>query len=269
MTVWYSIRGIRYGGEMPHFFDPKDFPWVEHLREHREVILEELSALMALDDKALQPYFNQGLVHPRRSWKSMGFYFWSLRMHRNCEACPRIAALLDSIPHLTAASLSVLEPHANINPHHGDTDAIVRGHLGLVIPAGLPDCGFQVGPEIRAWKEGEVLLFCDAHIHTAWNNTDQRRLLFLFDVMRPEFVGQTRSVCANVLASITLQWVYQRLRWLERSSGRVHHLLHGVLRGILRGVLPVQRSLRVLARLWFRPASAARPPGMLEEGRDG
>jgi len=256
-TPWYSIYGIRYAGGDPYFFDRARFPWVDRIRSHREMILEELTALMARDETALRPYFNLDMAYPPRSWKSVGFYFWKLRMHRNCEACPRISALLDTIPNLTAASLSVLEPNCNINPHHGDTNAIVRGHLGLSIPAQLPDCGFQVGPEIRPWTEGDVLLFCDAHTHSAWNHSNRRRLLFLFDVVRPEFAAETDAVCANVLASLLLQWVYQRFRQLQRSPGRLHHVLHRLLRLIVRGCLPLQRRFRVVAPLLFRPAASS------------
>jgi len=257
---WYLIRGGRYPGEEPFFFEPHEFPWVKTISQHKDVILEELGALMARDEARLLPHFRKVMVHPPRSWKSIGFYHWKFREHRNCSACPRITTMLDGIPHLTAASLSVLGPNSNINPHQGDTNAIVRGHLGLSIPASLPDCGFQVGSEIRPWTEGEFLLFCDAHTHSAWNHTDRRRLVFIVDVMRPEYQDRTNRICAHVMAAIQLQRVYQRFPWLERGSGRLHHVLHTVLRQLARLALPLQRGLRWFAWLRYRPIAHSRAP---------
>lgn len=259
---WFLVQGGRYPGDEPFFFDPAQFPWVETLRRHKQVIAEELSALLARDESVLVPHFRRVMVHPPRSWKSIGFYHWRFREHRNCEACPRTTAVLDSIPHLTAASLSVLEPNSNINPHQGDTNAIVRAHMGLSVPAALPDCGLQVGSEIRPWVEGELLLFCDAHTHTAWNHTDQRRLVLIVDVMRPEYQHRTDAICARVMAAIQLQRIYQRLPWLERRSGRWHRVLHGVLSHLARMVLPLQRRFR-----WPRERPVRTPALPSEMGR--
>lgn len=241
--LWYMVYGGRFLGSEPRFYNPDDFPWVKTFEQNATVILDELRELLAKDADRLQPYFNNVMVFPPKHWKSIGFYFWGLTLHRNCRKCPRIHKVLKSIPHLTAASLSVLEPMSNINPHQGDTNAIVRGHLGLVIPAGLPDCGFQVCDEIRGWEEGKMLLFCDAHTHTAWNQTAQRRLIMIIDVMRPEFASRTDAICSHVLASIGLQMAYQRLKFLNSLPGRMKFVLHFLMRTVLRVVLPLQRRI--------------------------
>lgn len=64
--------------------------------------------------------------------------------------------------------------------------AIFRCHLGLKIPGEAPECCFTVGPESRSWEEGKVLMFCDAHRHTAVNYTDTVRFIVNFDVIRPK-----------------------------------------------------------------------------------
>jgi aspartyl/asparaginyl beta-hydroxylase (cupin superfamily) len=240
---WYEIFGGRYPGTEPFFFDPADFEWTTILRDNWQVIRDEMQQLLENEPSVLRPYFSETLVYPPRQWKTIGFYFWKWRLHGNCARCPRTVEILDSIPYLTGGSLSILEPGANINPHQGDTNAQIKGHLALSIPARLPDCGFQVGDDIREWHEGELLLFCDAHRHCAWNHSTQRRFVFIIDVIRPEFAHRTNAICAHVLASTALQVVYQRVGWLNRLPGRVHHLLHFFLRGALRAALPVQRRL--------------------------
>ena len=95
---------------------------------------------------------------------------------------------------------SRLEPHTQIKEHHGETNAIMRCHFGIEIPAGLPDCGMKVANEEREWQEGKWLFFNDAQHHTAWNNSDKRRILLIIDVIRPEFLSRKNYICARVLA---------------------------------------------------------------------
>ena len=237
---WYEIYGGRYTADDPYFFDENDFTWTKTLKENWQIIRDEMLQLLAEQPNQLKPYFSENLVFPPKHWKTAGFYFWKWRVHSNCNQCPKTMEILDSIPNLTGGSLSILEPGANINPHQGDTNAHVKVHLGLVIPADLPDCGFQVGDDIRAWNEGELLLFCDAHRHTAWNHSKQRRLIFIIDVIRPEFVNQTKSICIHVLATSMLQLLYQNFGWLKQLPGKVHHILHFFIRIGMRVVLPIQ-----------------------------
>ena len=226
---WYVGAGGRYAGPEPAFFDPADFPWVPLLEENWRVIRDELTGLVNAQDQRLQPYFSRSLPFPPGGWKTMGLLFWGWRLHRNGRACPRTLAILRNIPHLVSASLSVLEPGANINPHQGDTNAVVRVHLGLVIPAGLPDCGFQVLDDIRSWQEGKTLLFCDAHSHTVWNQTDRRRLILLLDVLRPDFADQSATVCTTVLSGNVLQMLEQRFPVLKALPGDTRRRLQSVL----------------------------------------
>jgi aspartyl/asparaginyl beta-hydroxylase (cupin superfamily) len=226
----YMIYGGRFSGSEPFFYDPKDFSWVKQLEENWSIIQEEAQALLKQHPNRLQPYFNQALSFPPEHWKTLGFYFWKYKFDDNCRECPRTVRILESIPNMTAGSLSVLEPGSNINPHYGDTNAIIRVHLGLSVPAPLPDCGFQVGDEVREWKEGRALLFCDTHYHSAWNKSDQRRLVLIVDVMRPEFADQTDTICVHVLTSMFLQSLYQRLPWLHVMPGWLLGAAHFLMR---------------------------------------
>lgn len=244
---WYNFFGGRYNRSEPWFYNPADFPWTKILEDNAAVIREEVFQLLEEDAKPLKPYFiNKGMAFPPKHWKTMGFLFWKFRMHRNCRKCPKTTRILESIPHLTAGSLSVLEPRSNINPHQGDTDAIVRCHLGLSIPGKIPECGFQVGKEIHSWEEGKTLPFCDAHTHTAWNQTDQRRIIMILDVVRPEYAHATNTICSHVLASSVVQMMYQGLPWLNRAPGWVKWALYSLSRFAIRLLLPIQRRLPFL-----------------------
>ena len=242
---WYNEFGGRYTGGQPFFYERKELPWVRILEDNWQVMRDELIRLMESRPERLRPYFiNQAMSFPPRRWKTMGLYFWKYTMRENCRECPETVRILRSIPGLTSFSLSVLEANSNINPHQGDTDAIYRCHVGLSIPAGLPECGFQVGTEIRAWKQGEALPFCDANTHTAWNNTSERRLVLIADVVRPEYLDQQNQICARVLASSLLQMLYERFSFLRLRTGYTRKALYTLLSFVIRIVLPLQSSLK-------------------------
>lgn len=62
-------------------------------------------------------------------------------------------------------------------------------------------------------------MFCDAHRHTAFNNTDKTRIILQIDVIRPEYACIENWISARVLASILTQkisiWIlpFIRGRW--------------------------------------------------------
>jgi aspartyl/asparaginyl beta-hydroxylase (cupin superfamily) len=102
------------------------------------------------------------------------------------------------------AAFSILVPGAHILPHSGYvgySDRVLRAHLGLQVPPGA-EVGAKFAPtkwegEARAgsflragdekwgWRNGEVLVFDDTHLHEAWNFTKQERVILLLDFERP------------------------------------------------------------------------------------
>ena len=103
-----------------------------------------------------------------------------------------------------------MEPNSSIKPHYGDTNAIHRCHLGLLIPTSLPFTGFQVGYEKRSWEEGKLLIFNDAAYHKAWNESSQPRIVLIVDVIRPKFLKKKLWICARVNAIIKSQRIVQK-----------------------------------------------------------
>ena len=234
-------------GDQPFFYEREHLPWTKVIEDNWEVIKDEVLDLMAEKPQNLRPYFiNKSMSFPPKRWKTMGIYFWKFVIRENYKRCPQTVKILKAIPNLTSFSLSVLESGSNINPHQGDTDAIIRCHVGVSIPGGLPDCGFQVGKEIRPWQKGITLPFCDAHTHTAWNNTGTKRIILILDVMRPEFAAKQNAICAHVLASSVLQMLYQAYPFLGRRPGYVKKALYQISRVMILGFLPVQRFFAVL-----------------------
>jgi aspartyl/asparaginyl beta-hydroxylase (cupin superfamily) len=77
---------------------------------------------------------------------------------------------------------SALAPHTQIPPHHGETNARLVVHLPLIVPEG---CRYRVGFEHRQWRVGEILAFDDSIEHEARNDSDELRVVLIFDVWNP------------------------------------------------------------------------------------
>ena len=59
-----------------------------------------------------------------------------------------------------------------------------------------------MGSEIRAWREGEALIFDDSMEHEAWNESGELRVVLLFDIWRPELTEEERSLVAATLSAV-------------------------------------------------------------------
>jgi aspartyl/asparaginyl beta-hydroxylase (cupin superfamily) len=67
-------------------------------------------------------------------------------------------------------------------------------------------CGkLRCGSEERAWEEGRLMIFDDSIEHEAWNNSDEERVVLLFEIWRPELDELERS---EVSALLTLSGQY-------------------------------------------------------------
>ena len=203
--AWFSIYdfSFNYKGDEPAFIVSKQFEWASDIGKHVEEIKRELSTY--LKNNELQSYFNTSMVSKNNSWKTIALKTWSIQLFKNQKQFPITTNLLNKYPQIVSASFNMLDSNSNILPHCGDTNAIYRCHLGLDIPIGLPDCGFKVKDEIKAWENNKWLIFIDAYPHEAWNNSSKERYILLIDVIRNEFIEHKKLVCFTVLTSLFLQ----------------------------------------------------------------
>ncbi len=203
---FYSNHESMYRNDT--YYCPSSFSFTNVLEENYSVILQEIKELLLLNESLLGTYFNDSLLNAPNKWRALSFYFWGVPMSKKAiDSCPKTINILSSIPNIISASISVLEPHAEIKPHYGDTDAIYRCHFALEIPSGLPNCGFRVGYEDKPWENSKLMVFNDAAYHKAWNKTDERRIILLLDVLRPEFETNKKWICAMVRGCIAWQIV--------------------------------------------------------------
>lgn len=210
---WFSIFNLMpYAGHEPPFFGDEDMPWRMTLESGTDVIWQELGSY--LHQESPKPYFARGITSPSGGWLTIPLMTWGLRYPR-LRRFPRTMEVVGAIPGVVSVSFNLLQPGACIPPHYGDTNATMRVHLGLSIPAGLPDAGMQVHDVQQGWGEGRAIAFCDGYVHRAWNNTSEARWILLLDVVRPEYRNRERMICATVLSSLVLQLATQKTRMLK------------------------------------------------------
>jgi aspartyl/asparaginyl beta-hydroxylase (cupin superfamily) len=238
---YYRIYGDYRGGG-PVFHGREDCPWLPEVEAHWRAIRDEVAAYRS-SGHALTPSFVPDDVEVR-GWDSVNLVTYLHRYRRHTRHFPRTLAILDRIPDLTSAFVNQLGPHASLPRHNGDTNATIRCHLGLVVPEGDIDrLGLEVGGVRRGWKEGEAFAFNEAFSHWVWNETDQERIVLVFDVLRPEYRARKLEICGNVLGAVVLTALETRLPVLRHLPEPLRRLWHRALGLAAQGALRLERAL--------------------------
>lgn len=194
------------------FFDPRDFEWVAAMEAAVPQLREEYRQ-MAETEAAFDPYVSSNPDRPRPanhllddpSWGACYFWRSGEPVEINARRCPATMAALDHAPMPTIrrrspmALWSRLSPGTHIKPHHGLINTRLICHLPLIVPEG---CGLRVGNETREWHEGKMLIFDDSIEHEAWNRGSSDRIVLLFEIWRPDIVGDERAALTAMFEAI-------------------------------------------------------------------
>ena len=194
-----------YLPELPQiqFYDPGAFDWVPAVESATMDIREELERLMAAGTEDFRPYLQRHSNSPRTDanhlldssdWSALFLCENGSPSDEMIARCPKTwaamqAAPLPRISNSPTIMFSLLRAGARIAPHTGTHNARLICHLPLIVP---PDCGFRVGNEVREWQPGKLLIFDDTIEHEAWNDSDQDRVVLIFDIWRPELSEQEK-----------------------------------------------------------------------------
>lgn len=195
------------------FYDRSLFPWAEELESKTNLIRVELNAALAAEKQDFQPYINLRPGQPVDQWRDLNrserwSHYGLWRNGQPDEAhlarCPETRRALEAIDMAEIGGLcpnamfSALAPHTKIPPHTGETNARLVVHLPLVVPE---RCTYRVGFEHRTWTEGELLIFDDTIEHTARNDSDQLRIVLIFDVWNPLLAPEEREAVQTLAAA--------------------------------------------------------------------
>jgi aspartate beta-hydroxylase len=184
---------------LPHiqFFARENFPWLDAVEAATDEIRAELTEVMK-QSNAFVPYVQGAENRPHNLQRGMlnnadwsAFYLWKNGevVAENAARCPRTMAALANVPISQISNrspsilFSLLRPGAHIPAHNGFINTRLICHLPLIVP---DKCRFRVGNETREWVEGKAWCFDDTIEHEAWNDSDQTRVILLFEIWRPE-----------------------------------------------------------------------------------
>ena len=196
------------------FYDRAHFPWLAELEAATDTIRDELAVVMREDQAKFAPYIQYKPGDPVNQWTELNhspawstFFLWrdGVRQEANCARCPNTTALLERLPlahqrgYGPTAMFSVLAPNTHIPPHTGSANTRLIVHLPLILPE---RCSFRVGNETRDWKMGDAWVFDDTIEHEAWNNSDQIRVILIFDVWNPLLSAAERELVEAMMSAL-------------------------------------------------------------------
>lgn len=196
------------------FYDRTQFAWTDALEAKTAVIRDELRCALDAKSESFLPYVTLNRTGTGEEWKELNhstrwsvFYLWlNGRLDsQNVALCPETMnalALVDQA-HIGGACpnamFSALSPHTHIPAHSGESNARLVVHLPLIVPE---RCGaLRVGFEQREWKVGEALIFDDSIEHEAWNDSDELRVVLLFDIWNPALSLKDRDMVKALVAA--------------------------------------------------------------------
>lgn len=180
ITLFALLRPRRW-------FSTDDFPGTEALVRDWKRVRDEAAELLA--DGPPLPGFEE--VDPGQvrltddaRWKTFVLAFGGHPVEANRARCPETSALLDGVPGVYTAMLSVLEPGKRLPLHAGAIKGVTRLLLPVVVPSGGP-CVLEIGGTSCRLVAGEALLFDDTYPHRAANLGDGPRVALFLDLVRP------------------------------------------------------------------------------------
>ena len=170
------------------FLRNENFPFLQMFSDNWETIRDEVQGI--LKNREEIPAFqevspDQMKIATGKNWRTFFLYGFGEKLQKNCAQAPFTTSLLEKVPNIEISWFSILSPGYHIPPHQGVSKGILRAHLGLIIPKDAESCRIRVDNEFRVWKPGQIFVLDDTYEHEVWNNTQDERVILIFDFDRP------------------------------------------------------------------------------------
>lgn len=185
VSGFFSKQGLV---EDKPFLNNADFPFIKMFSDNWEKIRDEVQLI--LKNREEIPAFqeispDQAAIATGKNWRTFFLYGFGTPLRKNCAQAPFTASLLQQVPNIEISWFSILSPGYHIPPHQGVTKGILRAHLGLIIPKDSKSCRIRVDNEIQHWEPGKIFVLDDTYEHEVWNDTQDERVILIFDFDRP------------------------------------------------------------------------------------
>lgn len=242
-SLWFSLYdNNQYAGNEPSYYEVSHLKGIKELVENTDIIYQEL--LQFIQQESMEAHFNLTMVEKPNTWKVRSLRVWGVEMYQYQKHFPKTIQLLSNIDNVINVGFNLLEPFSKIKEHQGDTNAIIRCHLALEVPEEKDKCFLVVNQEKKYWKKGEIIAFTDAFIHHAENQSPQRRIILLFDILKSEYSSQKNLICATILASLYLQQIGNLFPSLYKMNRKIFKPLLYIPVQIIKLLIPFRNNIK-------------------------
>lgn len=195
------------------FFSRDDFDWVNDVEASTGVIREEL--MVGLQTmQGFEPYVQYAAdsreaqvwssLNNSMSWSTLHIARHGKLLEDSCARFPKTFGLINAIPDLhdvpgygPEIMFSILHPKTKIPAHRGSVNGRLVAHLPLIVPS---NCGYlRVEEQKHEWEEGKLLIFDDTFDHEAINESENLRVVLIFDLWNPQLTIPERLAFQKVL----------------------------------------------------------------------
>jgi aspartyl/asparaginyl beta-hydroxylase (cupin superfamily) len=199
--------------DLKYFFERELFPFLDAIEAATDEIRAEFLKVHQ-EDRGFSPYliFDERLpvnqfkeLNNSTRWNAFHLLQHGERVEANASRCPRTMELLATAPQprlpgrAPNAMFSLLAPRTHIPPHSGVHNTRLVTHVPLIIPEG---CTFRVGSDVRPWKVGQAWAFDDTIEHEAMNDSDELRVILMFDIWRPDLSEDERGLLTRLAGAL-------------------------------------------------------------------
>jgi beta-hydroxylase len=164
---------------MSAYYNPNDFPFLLPLKDNWEKIRLEYNAIQS--NTLLWPED----IHNGK-WEVIGLRFQGQDLPM-LNQTPTLMEICSN-PVFYTFGFSIMRAGAEIYPHTGLTNKLLRAHLTLY---SNEMCALMADGEEYNWTEGDLMVFDDTFMHSAWNRGSTDRIILLLDFFKD---GKTTQI---------------------------------------------------------------------------
>lgn len=165
----YSLNGI------PSYYNAWNSPNTKATELHRLIRLNHDEILTEVMELLKNHNSDDIWVRIMNKWVS------------TADKLPTLKRITSLFPEISGLHVSIFNPGTTLLEHRGVSRTVQRYHYGLKIPAG--DVGLKIDGYNVKWVEKEGFVWDDTLLHSAWNHTDEARIVIFADIFRDLSVG--------------------------------------------------------------------------------
>ena len=238
--MWFAYFTSSSYQDEENFIPSERLGWSLQILSKANEICAEVETLLASKGFTPKGYFIEGLSKDN-GWQTYSLKTWGVEVKKALKTMPILNNIIKRNSNIVSVSINILNPGGEIKGHYGDSNTFHRSHFGVQIPEGLPNCGFKVNDESKAWELGKLLTFSDSNYHSAWNYSTEKRVIVVFDVIKSQYESRRRYICFRVRSFLILQLFFEKSHTIRKLPKWIHKIMGAFIASILFCIYPLQK----------------------------